>query len=104
MLDWLRKRLAPRWTLVDKSNSPWRAHKQYPTIAGWYRVMISGDSETDGPHVFYDYPDYETWAWFQTPEHDDEPDYVGTFTGIHDEETEMVFAWCGPFYVPTLFP
>lgn len=69
-----------------------------PTVEGWYRVMISGDSETEGPHVYYAYDDYETWAEFFPDEEEGGP---GTFHGNRDEETDQVFAWCGPMpFVP----
>lgn len=92
MINLLRKLIAPRWTRV---NDPFE-YDGFPTIAGHYRVMISGDSESDGPHVYYEYPDYETWAWYEPTE----DEVGGTFTGVHDEEKGMIFAWCGPFIVP----
>lgn len=69
---------------------------QLPTVSGWYRVMVSGDSESIDGHTIYDYPDYETWAWFEY----DNDEETGIFTGSHDEETDMIFAYCGPFEVP----
>lgn len=75
-----------------------------PTDAGWYRVLIPGDSEADGPHVYYDYPDYETWAqWIPAdPEEFEDFDggYKGQFACEHDEETESVTMWYGPLIVP----
>jgi hypothetical protein len=85
MLDWLRRMLAPRWRLMEYG---------LPRRPGYYRVMISGDSESLEGHTIYEYSDYETWAYFAI---DDEN---GTFTGVHDEETDMIFAFCGPIAVP----
>jgi len=68
----------------------------FPTLAGHYRVMVAGDSESIDGHTIYDYPDYETWAWFE-PSEDGEG---GNFTGTHDEENESIFAYFGPIHVP----
>lgn len=69
----------------------------YPTEPGHYRVMISGDSESDDMGgVIYEYGDYETWAWFDAPDADGDP--VVRFE--HGEEIEWVVAWCGPLRFP----
>lgn len=79
--------------------------KQRPAIPpreGWYRVMHPGDSETDGPHVFYDFPDYEDWAYWTPADPDEFEDFEGGYKGSwqcgHDEEGDGIFAYCGPFY------
>jgi hypothetical protein len=68
----------------------------YPTEPGCYRVLISGDSETDGAHVFYEFPDYETWADISFDPDEGTP----IFNASHDEEWETMIAWCGPFEIP----
>lgn len=67
----------------------------FPAEDGWYRVMVSGDSESIGEHTIYIYDDYETWARFKRDE-----DGNGSFVGEHDEDEHMIFAYCGPFYIP----
>lgn len=69
--------------------------KPKPTIAGHYRVMVSGDSEQIDGHTIYAFDDYETWAYF-TPNEDD----GGNFVGLHDEEDFCIFAYCGPIIFP----
>ncbi len=96
LLSFLGLQRRPKWITI---HDPFD-YGGLPTKAGWYRVMIKGDSETEGPHVYYAYDDYETWAYFRAPDPTDYLDEVGQFTGIHDEETDMVFAWCGPFDIP----
>ncbi len=84
---------------VAKSNKD-----HWPESEGWYRVLIPGDSETDGPHVYYDYPDYETWAYWQPADPDELEDFAGGWKGgfqcEHDEESESVAMWCGPIVFP----
>lgn len=94
LLSMLGLQRPPKWTIV---HDPFD-HGGLPTQPGWYRVKIAGDSETEGPHVYYAYDDYETWANFRIDKND--PTDTGTFAGVHDEETDMVFAWCGPFVIP----
>lgn len=81
--------------------------KQQPAVPsheGWYRVMHAGDSETDGPHVFYDFPDYEDWAYWTPADHDEFEDFEGGYKGswstMHDEDGDYIFAYCGPVAVP----
>jgi hypothetical protein len=76
----------------------------YPPAEGWYRVMISGDSESVDGHLIYSYPDYETWAHF-APASPASPEpfpggYRGTFTGWRDEDDSTIFAYCGPILIP----
>lgn len=66
-----------------------------PTLAGYYRVMIGGDSEQVDGHTVYSFDDYETWAYF-TPNEDD----GGSFVGEHDEEDFCIVAYCGPIIFP----
>lgn len=71
-----------------------RSEKDFPEIAGWYRVMVSGDSESIDGHTIYAFDDYETWAQFT--KHED----GGSFAGIHDEDEYVIFAYCGPIIFP----
>lgn len=68
----------------------------FPTINGWYRVMVSGDSESIDGHTIYSFDDYETWAQYTSHA----PDEGGSFVGIHDEDEHCIFAFCGPFIIP----
>jgi hypothetical protein len=70
------------------------SRKDFPTKAGWYRVMVSGDSESIDGHVIYSFEDYETWAYFE-PNEDD-----GSFRGMHDEDEYTIFAYYGPIVIP----
>lgn len=67
----------------------------FPTLEGWHRVMVSGDSESIDGHVIYSFDDYENWAYF-TPNQDG----GGRFVGIHDEDESVIFAFCGPITFP----
>lgn len=69
--------------------------KSLPASEGWYRVMVSGDSESIDGHTIYSFDDYETWAYFIPDE-----DGGGSFSGINDEDENVIFAYCGPFTVP----
>jgi hypothetical protein len=66
----------------------------FPEADGWYRVMVSGDSESIDGHTIYSFDDYETWAQFTKHEDGD------SFIGIHDEDEYTIFAFCGPFIIP----
>lgn len=68
---------------------------EYPIAEGWYRVMVSGDSEQLDGHTIYAFDDYETWAYL-SKNGDDEYN----FKGEHDEEDFTIFAYCGPYIVP----
>ena len=68
--------------------------KDFPTTEGWYRVMVSGDSESIDGHTIYACDDYETWAYFH-PNEDD-----GSFRGVHDEDEYTIFAYYGPLVIP----
>lgn len=76
-----------------------------PPKEGWYRVMITGDSESCDGMTIYDYPDYEQWAYWTPadPEEfeDFEGGYKGSWTGMHDEESDDIFAYYGPFEFPS---
>ncbi len=76
-----------------------------PTAPGWYAVVIEGDSETDGPHVYYDYPDYQTFAQWVPADPEEYEDFEGGYKGswsvMHDEEGESIIGWCGPLPIPT---
>lgn len=76
-----------------------------PTEEGWYRVMIPGDSESVDGYELYSFPDYEQWAYW-TPagpgEYEDfDGGYKGQFNATFDEESDSIFAWCGPFNPPS---
>jgi hypothetical protein len=78
---------------------PAKWHKypdEEPTVPGVYVVMVSGDSETDGPHVYYSFDDYQTFATLTNK------DIEGfqSFKGFHDEESHTFFAWYGPIEIP----
>ena len=83
------------WKHIDQGNLHTR-----PTIEGRYAVMVSGDEERDGPHVFYSYDDYQTVADGRLDEFEagDNGDFIDAirFYGEHDEEDETIFAWFGP--------
>jgi hypothetical protein len=66
----------------------------FPEVSGWYRVMVSGDSESIDGHTIYAFDDYETWAQFT--KHED----GGSFVGEHDEDEHTIFAYCGPIVFP----
>lgn len=74
-----------------------------PEQEGWYRVMYPGDSESDGPHVYYDYPDYEDWAYWHPAEPEELEDFDGGYKGSwstqYDQSGESIFAYCGPIAV-----
>lgn len=89
----------PNAPAVVKYHSPkiWvRYPETKPTIPGVYAVMVSGDSERDGAHVFYDFGDYQTFARLYHPDADGHQ----RFDGIHDEEEHTFFAWLGPIEIP----
>lgn len=72
-----------------------------PEKEGWYRVMHHGDSESIDGHVVYAFDDYEGWAYWTpaSPDEleDDEDGYEGSWNCVHDEESEFIFAYLGPF-------
>jgi len=68
----------------------------FPTVDGWYRVMVSGDSESIDGHTIYSFDDYETWAQYKSHA----PDEGGSFIGSHDEDEYCIFAFCGPITFP----
>ena len=84
-------RRKPKWTRTVEDDP-----KTYPTKEGFYAVMVCGDSESDGPHVYYSYPDYLTHAYAFR----DEDTGQIVLKGIHDEEQETVIAWYGPIEIP----
>ncbi len=65
----------------------------WPRQPGRYWVMISGDSETDGPHVFYQFDDYRTQ--FTIVDYDEETG-VPMGAGDQDEEWDTVIAYWQP--------
>ena len=68
-----------------------------PTVAGFYRVVIFGDRETDGMGgVIYEYDAFEMWAEFSFDPDEGTP----LFQGQHTAEMEEVIAWFGPIDVP----
>jgi hypothetical protein len=92
---WLMPLLQPRGVAQRSMRWVQRENKDcFPTIKGWYRVMVSGDSESIEGHTIYAFDDYETWAQF-TPHEDG-----GSFVGTHDEDEYTIFAYCGPIVFP----
>lgn len=82
-------------TLLDGKR--WHKYPEArPTIPGTYSVMVAGDSERDGPHVFYDFDDYQTFATLSPPDADGNQQ----FKGFHDEEDHTFLGWFGPIEVP----
>lgn len=65
-----------------------------PTQEGFYRIMVTGDSEYIDGHCMYEFPEYANWAYF-TPHEDG-----GNFAGDYDEDNSAVFAWFGPIVIP----
>lgn len=85
--------------LVEQNRLQWRPcrwedEKSRPTLEGNYVFRISGDSETDGPHVYYDFPDYTANGKVFT---DDGEVFA---YGDTDEEPESIIAWYGPLTAP----
>jgi hypothetical protein len=73
----------------------WSDELSRPTEPGTYLLRIKGDCETDGPHVYYDYPDYTTFGTVVEVE-----DGEVHAQGSHDEEPETIIAWYGPLAMP----
>jgi hypothetical protein len=71
----------------------------WPTENGTYAVMVKGDSEREGPHVYYEFNDYQTFANLVQVSRDPDDCFI-SFKGIHDEEAETFFAWYGPLVIP----
>jgi hypothetical protein len=65
---------------------------------GTYAVMVKGDHEADGAHVYYSFDDYQTIA--EVVDNED----GGKFRGYHDEEDSSVFAYYGPLDIPDYQP
>ncbi|MEH2517393.1 hypothetical protein V1279_002966 [Bradyrhizobium sp. AZCC 1610] len=72
----------------------WDDELTRPTEPGCYMLRIAGDCETDGPHVYYDYPDYT-----QSGRVFGEDGEVFAY-GDTDEEPEQIIAWYGPLTAP----
>ncbi len=73
----------------------WADELSRPKTPGVYFFRIAGDSESDGPHVYYDYPDYTQSGVVM----DDEEGGVFAM-GDKDEEPESIIAWYGPLTAP----
>lgn len=75
-----------------------------PEKEGWYVVMISGDSESIDGHTIYDFPDYETFAYWKPADDSEleefENGYKGSWRFMHDEEADTAFAYYGPIEFP----
>jgi hypothetical protein len=85
--------LADEWRLQWRP-CRWRDELTRPTQPGSYILRITGDSETEGPHVYYDYPDYTTFGNV----HIEEGEVIAG--GIHDEDADSIIAWYGPLALP----
>lgn len=83
-----------KWNKFDYKNSD-----TWPTKKGIYAVMIKGDSERDGAHVYYEFDDYQTMAILKDVSFDKDDIYI-SFEGVHDEQVETIFAWYGPIEIP----
>ena len=80
-----------RWHKFDHGdNITW------PLQPGWYIVMVSGDCERDGPHVFYEYWPYKTFAKLSLVDEDGDQEFIG----VHDETPDMFEGWYGPLDIP----
>lgn len=87
--------------LLEENRMQWRPCRwddveTRPTLAGVYMFRIAGDSETDGPHVYYEYPDYTQSGRVIIEKGEDE---VFAY-GDTDEEPESIIAWYGPLTAP----
>lgn len=94
-----------KWTKCD-----WLLEKdKRPTIPGYYRVMIAGDSESEDGYTLYEYPDHPVWATLEKPEPNydqtpsfDSPGFINqdepTYQPVHifGGEVDNVIAWWGP--------
>ena len=80
-----------------------------PSAEGWYKVMHPGSEILEG-HVYYDYPDYSGWAYWQ-PATPAEFAILGStiitkqaeeahWICEHDEDGESIFAYYGPLDIP----
>lgn len=69
----------------------------WPPVVGHYRVLIVGDSETEGPHVYYEYDDYTVWAEVKDV---DPEDYI--IRCEFDEELDQIISWYGPINAPEM--
>lgn len=80
--------------------------KPHPDEPGHYAVMFPGDSETEGMHVFYAYPDYMGFAeWIYSTEvfdvdPTDDEDIPNGYWNTSEGEADDVFAWYGPLDIP----
>ena len=79
---------APTWITRTKP-------EEWPTVEGWYMVMVEGDSESIDGHQIYAFDEYETWARLSI-----DADGNAAFKGIHDEEDFTIYAYYGPIIVP----
>lgn len=78
-----------KWTKCE-----WDDETTRPKLAGIYAVVIEGDSERDGPHVFYEFGDYQTFAVVAIE------DGEVVVRCDHDEESGSIIAWLGPIDIP----
>lgn len=87
----MARRHAKQWRPCD-----WDDPETHPTKDGMYFVRIAGDSETEGPHVYYDFPDYTTTAMVKL---DNGEGDIFIYCE-HDEEPDSIIAWYGPLTAP----
>jgi len=92
----LGRRVAPEWVRTST--------QEYPDDAGWYAVLLPGDSESEDGHTIYDYPDFVTFAQFyppvQEPPGQETEEPIPTWVSF--DGLEGMIAWCGPFNVPPI--
>jgi hypothetical protein len=69
-----------------------------PTKSGLYPVVIVGEEERDGPHVYYSYDAYTTFMDIKVDE-----DGGISGTGLHDEGWWQVVYWLDqPIVLPPI--
>lgn len=73
----------------------WEDYQSRPNRSGTYQFRIAGCSETEGPHVYYDFPDYTTIGHVKIDD-----DGEAQAQGVHDEECETIIGWYGPIDLP----
>jgi len=75
-----------------------------PSVEGWYRVMLPGDSESMDGFTLYEFPDYETWGYWSPASPEEYEDFADGYKGswtVEMGEPDGLFAYAGPIAVPT---
>lgn len=72
-----------------------------PPVAGWYRVMIAGHGDSVDGVPTHDCPDIEIFAqWDPAEVAERSENYRGSWICSRGEDSEDVFAYCGPMRAP----